>query len=210
MIRRVSIYACIATALAPCIAQSRDTSPVRMDLQVQSCDFNFTDAFSGVINKPNKDNNFGSAGYSATIHVSGAKESFGFDFTCYSQFRDLNEVATDYGGHFEPRQKKWISDFPGAPADEASRLREVTKTFPLNSKNGHGFYTIQDETIGEPYLRMRHISYCLFHGTKAVCGNGQVKRLVDAKSDMLPYALSILRSVEFTDASPETGKTSNP
>ncbi|WP_209938202.1 hypothetical protein [Paraburkholderia sp. LEh10] len=99
-----------------------------------------------------------------------------------------------------PQTKKWVSDFEDASGDEVSQLRPVTKTFPLSSKNGNGFYTIQDDLNGEPFRRMRHITYCLFHEAKAIRGDGEVKRLTDAKGDMLPYALSILRSIEFIDS----------
>ncbi|MBP0592067.1 hypothetical protein J8I87_20510 [Paraburkholderia sp. LEh10] len=199
MSSKFTISVCVIASLLPFTAESRDTSVLDVGLQVQSCVFRFKDALDGSVNRPSEENNFEWAGYSATVKVSGEEESFGFNFSCHSNFSDINEVATDYGCYFNSEQNKWLPAFPGASPDEVSRLRKVTKTFPLTSKNGHGFYMIQDETVGEPDRRVRHISYCLFHETKAICGLGEVKRLVDAKSDMLPYALRILRSVEFLD-----------
>lgn len=210
MISKFTLCAYVAAALVPCTGHSKDVSPSTVRLHVQSCDFQFKDTFHGSISAPSNANKFESADYYATMRVGGTEQSLAFNFSCRSEFRDVNEVAIDYGGHLQPVTKKWIPAFPGASVDEVSRLKEVTKTFPLDSANGHGFYMIQDETVGEPNRRVRHFSYCLFHETKAICGDGQVKRLVDAKSDMLPYALKILRSVEFSDTSAEAGKSTNP
>lgn len=204
MLSKFAIFSCIALAYVPCEAQNMNMPSRTVVLQVKSCSFNVRDMFNGSISAPGKENNFESAGYSAEIHISGAERSFGFNFSCHSQFDDVNEVAKEYGGHFELEEKKWVPDFPGASADDVLQLKEITRTLPLQSKNGHGFYTIQDDTVGEPNRRVRHISYCLFHEKKAICGFGDVKRLADPKDDMLPYALKILRSVEFTDTDPDT------
>ncbi|MGY6158002.1 hypothetical protein [Paraburkholderia strydomiana] len=210
MIRKFAICAFLAAATAPCTARPPYMHHSALRMQVQSCNFLLTDALHGSISTPSQENNFESGGYSATMRVFGSEKSFGFNFLCHSQFKNVNEIAENYGGHFEFVTDKWVPFFPGASADEISRLRKVTKIFSLDSKNGHGFYMIQDETVGEPHRRVRHFSYCLFHETKAICGLGDVKRLADAKSDMLPYALRILKSVEFTDTPAETSKSANP
>lgn len=196
--------------LLPSTAQSRDISARDVVLQVKSCKFRFQDTLESLITTPRKENDFQSAGYSAVVHIASMEKTFGFNFSCHSQFRDENEVAADYGGYLKPGQSKWISAFPGASPDEVSRLRKVTKTLPLISRNGRGFYTIQDETVGEPARRVRHFSYCLFHKAQAICGDGEVKRLADTKSDMLPYALSILRNIEFIDSPSASTKPTNP
>jgi hypothetical protein len=206
-----SVFAvCMVMALAPCKAQNINANAAIVPVQIESCKFSFRDFVRGSIIEPRVENEFKSAAYAAKIHVNGSEKSFGFDITCHAKFHNENEVSTRFGGRFNKNEKKWIPDFGDASENDILELEKVTKTFSLDSRNGHGFYTIQDDLDGEPSRRVRHISYCLFHETNAVCGYGQVKRLVDAKSDMLPYALRILRSVEFTDTPAATDKTTNP
>ncbi|MFC6950187.1 hypothetical protein ACFQI9_37465 [Paraburkholderia dipogonis] len=197
-------------ALTPCHAQNIDTHGTRITMHIDTCNFSLMDVFHGLIIEPTADNGFKYAGYEAKVHLNGGVKSFGFEMTCRGRFANKNQVAIEFGARFDAKERKWVPDFGDASEDEISDLKDVTKTFPLDSRNSSGFYTIQDDQDGEPSRRMRHISYCLFHETKAICGDGQVKRLVDAKSDMLPYALKILRSVEFSDTSAEAGKGINP
>jgi hypothetical protein len=206
MIVKMPSVALLAMALVPCRAQSLKTSTPVVVMQVQSCNFAFKDFFHGSISKPGVDNEFRAAGYSANIPVRGSSKTFGFDLTCHEHFSNVNEVASHFGGRLNNKTSIWTSDFGEASKKDIVQLRLVTKTFPLKSKNGHGFYTIQDDLDGEPKRRLRHLSYCLFHAEKALCGYGVVKRLIDSKSDMLPYARGILRTVEFTAALGATGE----
>jgi hypothetical protein len=200
MIVKIGFAACIAITCLPGNAASQDKPTSTVTIQLQSCNLRFLDIYRGSITQPRKENDFKAAGYTAKIRRSGAQKTFGFSFMCQAEFNDINQVATHFAGRFNPETRQWVSDFGDAPDGEISRLRFATKTFPLSSKNGNGFYTIQDDLDGEPFRRMRHISYCLFRESKAVCGDGEVKRLADAQGDMLSYALSILRSVEFMES----------
>lgn len=210
MIVKIVFAASLTLVSLSCISESRYGSTRPTTLKIQSCDFRFSDFFHGTVTQPGSENDFRSAGYSAKITISRSEQSFGFNFTCHSDFNDKNEIAMQFAGRLNPDAKQWVSDFGDASSEDISHLIPATKTFPLSSKNGTGFYTIQDDLDGEPTRRMRHISYCLFHEAKAICGDGEVMRLADVKSDMLSYALQILRSVEFKDRPATTKNRASP
>ncbi|GAB3628662.1 hypothetical protein PTE30175_00774 [Pandoraea terrae] len=107
------------------------------------------------------------------------------------------EIALRHGGIYDATAHRWSADYPSEW--EAEILRPVTRIDNLDSVNGSGFYKTQDTTFGEEWRRERHLSFCLFHGTKAVCGGENVMRLEDPKGNLLPYYLKILRSIEFID-----------
>jgi hypothetical protein len=200
----INFTSCFAGVQAPPSPQDTVT------LTVGSCFFSLKDLYNGKITLPRVENDFKFAGYEAAVKATNLDEHFGFYFSCHDNIQSMNDVASKFGGRYDSKKNRWVPDFDDAPKQDIARLRSVTKIFAFNSVNGHGFYTIQDELDGEPYNRMRHISYCLFYEKKGVCGDGQVKRLSDPRSDMLSYALKILRSIEFTDAPPEAGKDTRP
>ncbi|MFP3799273.1 hypothetical protein [Paraburkholderia sp. SIMBA_027] len=187
----------IALFLFSEVCFARADVPIKME--IGECRFSISDAFHGSITKPREENDFRFAGYEAGVRVNGVVRSFGFNFSCQEMGDDNIEVPEKFGGRFNATLNKWMPDFGDASADDVVRLKRVTKTFPLTSKNAKGFYTIQDDLDGELSRRMRHISYCLIRGAMAVCGDGVVMRLADSKSDMLNYALQVLRSIKFED-----------
>ena len=191
---------CIAAVFASTKAESRPTPIPTVRVQIQSCDFTFKDPFHGSIDRPKEANNFKYAGYSTTVHVGRQQRSFGFNFACHSAYAEPNQVAMQYGGRFSVTGKKWIADFQGATPDEVPLLSKATVTRQLESKNASGFYQVQEDTDGDPMLRSRHISYCLFHERDAICGFGEIRRRSGVKDDVLSYALQILQSIEFIDS----------
>jgi len=60
-----------------------------------------------------------------------------------------------------------------------------------------------DDAIGDEDGRQRHLHYCLIKPPKALCGNDDMGYLnAGKKGDLTPYALQILRSIEFIDDVP--------
>ncbi|MEP9321872.1 hypothetical protein PPMP20_01800 [Paraburkholderia phymatum] len=106
-------------------------------------------------------------------------------------------ISNRYGGSYNESTKKWTAYY----VDDRDKrlLAPVTHIYPINNGNNSGFARTTDEVIGDPDQRVRFFSYCLFHGSDALCGDGQVLKLRDPKVTLLPYALGFLRSVDFVD-----------
>jgi hypothetical protein len=83
--------------------------------------------------------------------------------------------------------------------DRAVRIHE------MKSVNAQGFAYTLDDVTGEESTRRRVLYYCLMHGPKAVCNSFDTRMgyLPDIqrnpRNDLTPYALKILRSIEFID-----------
>ncbi|GIX23872.1 MAG: hypothetical protein KatS3mg122_1103 [Caldimonas sp.] len=84
-------------------------------------------------------------------------------------------------------------------------LDRAVRFFELRSVNATGYAVTQDDVIGDERGRRRVLDYCLFHKAKAVCSSfdtrmGYVPDIRrNPKNDLTPYALKILRSIEFID-----------
>ncbi len=83
------------------------------------------------------------------------------------------------------------------------QLDRAVRIYEMKSVNAAGFAFTLDDVIGDERGRIRYFRYCLFRGPKAICGQTDVGLLVDIrrnpKHDLTPYALKILRSIEFID-----------
>lgn len=83
------------------------------------------------------------------------------------------------------------------------QLDRAVRIYEMKSVNAAGFAFTLDDVIGDERGRLRYFRYCLFRGPKAICGQTDVGLLVDIrrnpKHDLTPYALKILRSIEFID-----------
>jgi hypothetical protein len=90
----------------------------------------------------------------------------------------------------EPRHAQRIGDQAGA-----------YHIIELRAKNSEGAIIADDDLIGEPARRSRRLSFCLRKPPVTLCGSSEeVKRLNDPRSNLLPYALLILRSIRFENA----------
>jgi len=172
------------------------------DLSIRSCNFHLTDRFNGTLSTPSPENNFGFAGYEASIPTNGKSRTFGFSFECIDDVTKFNKAAINYGAIYDARKRQWKPYFGDASSEDQRLLRSVTTVSPLRAVNGQGFYMTQDSVNGEPSQRKRWLSYCVFHDTQAICGIGQVMALSDPKGNMLPYALTVLKSITFLTPTP--------
>jgi hypothetical protein len=123
---------------------------------------------------------------------------FAVNFVCrHVTDQSKEQVANQYGGSYDVKRKKWVAYYDGER--DRKLLSPVSRLYPIKTDNSSGFVRTTDEIIGDPDQRVRFFSYCLFHDAQAICGDGQVMKLADPKGNLLPYALEILRSVEFID-----------
>ncbi|ACC75188.1 hypothetical protein PPMP20_01810 [Paraburkholderia phymatum] len=173
---------------------------------VQSCQFRITDKYHGSILTPRAENDFKFAGYSTTITTDGKSRDFGFSIGCDSDIASTDAVANQHDGSYDAKTKKWVAHYDDA--SDRQLLSRVTHVYPLKTVNGSGFARTTDEITGDPNQRIRFFSYCIFHGAKALCGDGKDMKLSDPKGNLLPYELDVLRTVEFID--PDTAKPAGP
>jgi hypothetical protein len=138
--------------------------------------------------------------------VKTLMSNFGVNFVCTSLMdQSREEIARQYGAVYDGNRKKWIPYFDSER--NAKLLGEFTKVGNLDTVNGSGFYLIQDDRDSDPAQRERYLSFCIFHEAIALCGGEPVMYIGDPKGNLLPYALDILRSVEFIDT---PGQKSSP
>jgi hypothetical protein len=128
-------------------------------------------------------------------------------FECRTN-QQSHDAANLYGGRWDVHSKRWIPYYKNSR--EQRLASPVSRIYQVQSRNAAGFLRTTDQINGEESQRVRFYTFCLFHMDKAVCGDGQSRFLTEPSGDYLPYILRILRSVEFTDAPPETGKITKP
>jgi len=209
------VFALVLLITSP-LAAGKDSTPtpsgtnVSSEMTVQSCHFKMADKFGGSILRPRAENDFKFAGYSATITSGSKSREFGFSLGCSDGVANANDIAAKNGATYDAKKKKWVAYFGDVSKEDADLLRPVTRVGPLDAVNGHGFYLTQDDTDGDLPRRTRSLTYCLFHDNKALCGHGQVMKLSDPKGNLLPYALTILRSIEFIDTPAPAATSDKP
>ncbi len=135
-------------------------------------------------------------------------EPFWLPFICYDAH---DEVVTDGWGKRLPNGR-WVASVP--PADEPL-FKGALHTHQVQAVNASGWAVGVDDVIGDERYRTRTLYYCVIHTSKAVCGDSKMGLLPDIrrnrKSDLTPYALKILRSIEFIDeAAPPSPVASQP
>jgi hypothetical protein len=125
-----------------------------------------------------------------------------FSSACYTSTED---VVTS-GWARRGKTNSWQINF--APDDSAA-FRRTTKIYQLSTGNAQGWAIRYDDEIGDESNRQRHLHYCLIREPKAICGEGVMGYLEDIKkrpkTDLTPYALQILRTIEFVDDSSKVG-----
>ena len=139
---------------------------------------------------------------------------FYFGFICYASDEGIVDAAEV---QFDTQRQEWVLDVDKRIASMGTTWSEeqmaewhrvfplVIKVYQLNTINANGYAITEDEMIGDEEFRQRHLSYCLIHGPKALCGHGAMGYLeAGEEGDLTPYALQILRSIEFIDDAPET------
>ncbi len=75
--------------------------------------------------------------------------------------------------------------------------------YEVANPNASGWAVHVDDMIGEKRGRRRQLFYCVTHKEKAVCGDSFMGYLPEinrhSNNDLTPYALRILRSIEFLE-----------
>jgi hypothetical protein len=153
-------------------------------------------------------------GYSPS---NGSKFSYAdplyMSFLCVDASADL---TTGSPVRFDQQQGKWVKDADNFLSvqvwvDEFTladkrRFSDAVRFFELLTTNAQGYAYTQDDITGEVRGRRRQMFYCVFHRAKAICGESTMGQLSlirrNSKNDLTPYALRILRSIEFLDDSP--------
>ncbi|MFP5423942.1 MAG: hypothetical protein ACLGID_21125 [Gammaproteobacteria bacterium] len=130
------------------------------------------------------------------------------NLTCEEKDHNLNPVPS---GAYDEKFKKWKEDKAGLREylaqsqdyKDPAFLEEKLSTIRVNdvkTSNAHGWADTSDDITGDENIRRRYMSFCIYHGSKALCGLGQVARLLDGRQgDVTPHILKILRTIEFLD-----------
>ncbi len=131
-----------------------------------------------------------------------------FTFICYPASDDL--TAQD-PVRFDRTGNKWVRDmrpyferFPDGLSPQRQEIFDRAIRFhEIQTANAQGFAFTEDDLDGDETGRRRQMSYCIFHMQKAVCGESTMALLPMIRqhpgNDLTPFALRILRSIEFLD-----------
>lgn len=92
---------------------------------------------------------------------------------------------------------------------EYSAAHRVTN---FTAVNAAGYIITEDDIWGmDPEWRQRHLSFCLLHPPKVLCGGGVVANLRELpRGDLMPHVLDILRNIEFLPDVPTDQPPSQP
>ena len=124
-------------------------------------------------------------------------QPFYLGFTCCAAD---DGIATKGWATYDDSSKKWKINL--SPHD-AEMFVNAHKTYQIKALNAQGWAVTINDVTGDEQWRQRHLHYCLIKDAKAVCGNGEMGYLRSGrKGNLTPYALQILRSIEFIDDTP--------
>jgi hypothetical protein len=135
-------------------------------------------------------------------------EPFRLRFTCHSA--DPEALSESAPLRYDAYSQTWRKDmqklydlYVEPDAAFKRQLDRAVRIYEMRSVNADGFAFTLDDVIGDERGRLRYFRYCLFKASKAICGQTDVGLLTDIrrhpKHDLTPYALKILRSIEFID-----------
>ncbi|WP_156443089.1 hypothetical protein [Burkholderia sp. RF4-BP95] len=125
-------------------------------------------------------------------------------FECANS-NDAEAIRNIVSASFDENGKQWKEDFSALSAEDVALLKPVTRIFPLEAANSTGIAVTQEQTNGDPKTRDRRFAFCLRHPPVMLCGGTpQIARPFYQKSDLLPFALTVVKSIEFIDA-PDDG-----
>ena len=121
-------------------------------------------------------------------------------FNCYRA--DTPRVKAGWaipkpGGGWQPNKNSSIAELIPSKAFHF---------YDLVAINSQGWALTIDDTFGDERFRRRQLSYCLIYEAKAICGQNFMGSLWDIqrdkRADLTPYALKVLRSIEFLEDAP--------
>lgn len=120
-------------------------------------------------------------------------------FECVNS-NDAEAIRNIVPASFDENRKQWEEDFSALSAEDVALLKPVTRIFPLEAANSTGIAVTQEQTNGDPKTRDRRFAFCLRHPPVMLCGGTpQIARPFYQKSDLLPFALTVVKSIEFVD-----------
>jgi len=155
-----------------------------------SCSFRFSDPYFGYL----------------TDSTYALERKSLVNFTCVG----AADGTVDQGwATFDNKLGRWQTNLD---PDEVAELKRTIRLYQLQAVNSTGWAVTVHDVIGPEDTRGRTLHYCLIRPPLALCGEGDMGRLQDGlKADLTPYALKILRSIEFLDnpvAAPQTDPAS--
>ncbi len=107
---------------------------------------------------------------------------------------------------YDNQRERCESDFSALSSDDLALLKPVTRKFNLRAVNSSGAGVTQDAINGNPETRDRSLGFCLRHPLLMLCGSvPAVARPYYNKAGLMPYVLTLLRSIEFVDG-PDDGE----
>ncbi|WP_155741065.1 hypothetical protein [Burkholderia diffusa] len=125
-------------------------------------------------------------------------------FECVNS-NDAEAIRSIVPASFDENGKQWKEDFSALSAEDLALLKPVTRIFPLEAANSTGIAATQEQVNGDPKTRDRRFAFCLRHPPVMLCGGtAQIARPFCQESDLLPFALTVVKSIEFIDA-PDDG-----
>ncbi|MCP3706492.1 hypothetical protein M3I54_05745 [Paraburkholderia sp. CNPSo 3274] len=177
--------------LAACLFTNYAYSKSAVELQVtlDQCNFNLSDPYNGKISIDNESTPH-SAIYTSTISQD-SKHPFDtkIKFDCHTDVDASN--LSDLSGASK-KNGKWMIDAGG----DAGAVN--TKLYLLQGKGWDGAGITQDQTFGDEDRRTRGFTFCLVHGTKALCGlDDTVMYLAHPNETVLPQIIRLLNSIRF-------------
>lgn len=126
-------------------------------------------------------------------------------------------LADGLSVNFDVKANRWVKDrsrfeahlrAQGMEEEWVKKYADADRFYELTTQTAKGFAMTRDDVIGDESRRERHLHYCLIREPKAICGQGVMGTLKDIKkrpkTDLTPYALKILQTIEFVDEHPPT------
>ncbi|WP_155639380.1 hypothetical protein [Burkholderia diffusa] len=127
-------------------------------------------------------------------------EALSLYFECVSS-DDAETIRRYVLAKYDERRMQWKTDFSSLSADDLALLKPVTRMAPLQAANSAGVSVTQDAINGAPETRDRSFGFCLRHPPVMLCGGSlAIARPYSNKAGLMPYALAIIKSIEFIDA----------
>lgn len=145
------------------------------------------------------------APYPAPWKSKSHMTSIRFNLRC----EDAREQLESKGlAKFNTQKGIWEKDVSGRFELDGGKLAsedyqlydQATRLYNIVAVNSNGYVATEEDVIGDEEKRERRLNFCVFHGSKALCGMGSVAYLADgSKGDLTPYALEMIRSIEFLE-----------
>jgi len=118
------------------------------------------------------------------------------EFKCISS-GDTDQIKHTLSARYNERLQKWTQDVDGLLPIE----KLTTRNFPVKAVNSDGFAVTYDAINGDPKTRSRAFAFCLRRPPVLLCGSTpDIARPSYRQSDLLPFALKLVRSIEFSDS----------